>query len=245
LSAREQFAEDIVARKTAFRTTAPAHGPLTLRSRVVVLPAPRMPAGGFSPFQSAVKRAMDVSIAAALLVLLMPLLLAIAVVVWLDRRGPVLFRQKRLGLNGTPFDIIKFRTMQVLENGDDVRQAEPNDVRVTRIGRFLRALSLDELPQLINVLKGEMSLVGPRPHAIAHDKFFGALIDGYEQRQRVKPGITGLAQVSGLRGPTPTAEAMRRRVDVDLDYVRNARLALDFAILLRTPVEIFRRRNAV
>jgi exopolysaccharide biosynthesis polyprenyl glycosylphosphotransferase len=203
-----------------------------------------MQTGGFSPFQSGVKRLMDVSIAAIMLVLLAPLFLAVAVVVRLDSRGPAFFRQRRLGLNGKPFDIVKFRTMHVLENGDDVRQAEPNDARVTRTGRVLRASSLDELPQLFNVLKGEMSLVGPRPHAVAHDEFFGPLIEGYEQRLRVKPGITGLAQVNGLRGPTPTADAMRRRVDVDLDYVRNAHLLLDVAILLRTPLEIVRRRNA-
>jgi lipopolysaccharide/colanic/teichoic acid biosynthesis glycosyltransferase len=188
---------------------------------------------------------MDASFAAVLLVLLVPIFLAIAFIVRLDSRGPVFFRQRRRGLNGKPFDIVKFRSMHVLENGDDVRQAERNDARVTRAGRVLRAWSLDELPQLINVLYGEMSLVGPRPHAIAHDIFFGALIEGYEQRLRVKPGITGLAQVNGLRGPTPTADAMRRRVNVDLDYVRNAHLLVDVAILLRTPLEILRRRNAL
>ncbi len=204
-----------------------------------------MQTGGFSPVQCGVKRMMDVSIAAVLLVLLAPLFLGIAVVVRLDSRGPAFFRQRRRGLNGKPFDIVKFRTMHVLENGDDVRQAVPNDARVTRAGRVLRPWSLDELPQLFNVLNGEMSLVGPRPHAIAHDEFFGPLIEGYEQRLRVKPGITGLAQVNGFRGPTPTADAMRRRVDVDLNYVLNARLVLDIAILLRTPLEIVRRRNAL
>lgn len=243
MSTRDQFAEDIVVNKAAFQSAGRAQGAVTLHTRFVA-PA-RVQLGGLSPIQSSLKRAMDVSVAAVLLVCLAPLLLAVAAIVRLDSPGPVLFRQRRLGLNGQPFDIFKFRTMHVLENGDDVRQAEENDARVTRAGRFLRSSSLDELPQLFNVLVGEMSLVGPRPHAVAHDKYFAALIEGYEQRQCVKPGITGLAQVSGLRGPTPTAEAMRRRVDVDLSYVRNARLALDLVILLRTPLEMFRRRNAL
>jgi putative colanic acid biosynthesis UDP-glucose lipid carrier transferase len=207
-------------------------------------PSTHIRKGGFSPVQASIKRAIDVSLAAALLGFLAPLLGAIALIVWFDGAGPVLFRQTRLGLDGKPFDIFKFRTMYVLENGDHVRQAEQNDVRVTRAGRYLRALSFDELPQLFNVLKGEMSLVGPRPHALAHDKYFGALIEGYALRQRVKPGITGLAQVNGFRGPTPTPESIRGRVDFDLLYVRKANLLLDIAILLRTPLEILRRRNA-
>lgn len=244
LSTRDRFVEGLVVRKTAVQITARTQNPVVFRSRVVP-PSIRLTPSGFSPLQTRVKRAMDASIAALLLVLLAPILLAIAVIVRLDSRGPVFFRQRRRGLNGKPFDIVKFRTMHVIENGDDVRQAERNDARVTRAGRVLRAWSLDELPQLFNVLNGEMSLVGPRPHAVAHDKFFGPLIEGYEQRLRVKPGITGLAQVNGLRGPTPTTDAMRRRVDVDLDYVRNAHLLLDMAILLRTPIEIVRRRNAL
>lgn len=188
---------------------------------------------------------MDLIIAAALLVLLAPVLLTIGVIIRLDSAGPVFFRQRRRGLNGNQFEIVKFRTMYVQEDGDDVRQAEQDDVRVTRAGRALRSWSLDELPQLFNVLNGDMSLVGPRPHAVAHDKFFGGLIEQYDQRLCVKPGITGLAQVNGLRGPTPTTDAMRRRVEADLDYVRNAHVLLDVAILLRTPIEIVRRRNAL
>lgn len=244
MSPRDRFAKELAVGKTAFQAAARPHGAAALRSRAIV-PVSRPPAGGFSLLQSGIKRAMDVSIAVALLVLLAPVLLSIAAIIRLDSRGPVFFRQRRRGLHGEPFNIVKFRTMHVLEDGDDVRQAEPDDARVTRAGRILRCWSLDELPQLLNVLNGDMSLVGPRPHAVAHDNFFGSLIEGYDQRLRVKPGITGLAQINGLRGPTPTTEAMRRRVEVDLSYVRNAHLLLDIAILLRTPIEIVRRRNAL
>ena len=244
MSSHDRIAEELVAGKIPFPAAAQARTQPLLRLRSLP-PATRFRKSGFSPFQAGIKRAIDVSLAAALLVLLAPALGAIALIIRFDSAGPVLFRQTRLGLNGKPFDIFKFRTMHVLENGEHVRQAEPNDVRVTRAGRYLRALSFDEFPQLFNVLKGEMSLVGPRPHALAHDKDFGALIEGYALRQRVKPGITGLAQVNGFRGPTPTPESIRRRVEFDLLYVRNAHLLLDAVILLRTPLEIVRRRNAL
>jgi lipopolysaccharide/colanic/teichoic acid biosynthesis glycosyltransferase len=178
------------------------------------------------------------------LVFLAPFLVAIALAIRFESAGPSLFRQQRLGLNGKPFRIFKFRTMHVLEDGENVRQAEPNDERVTRVGRFLRSSSFDELPQLINVLKGEMSLVGPRPHAIAHDKQFGALIPNYALRQRIKPGITGWAQVNGFRGATPAVHLMRRRIDLDVWYALNASFVLDLKILLRTPCELLRQRNA-
>ncbi len=190
------------------------------------------------------KRALDLAVAGALLILLAPVLVAIALVVRFESAGPALFRQQRLGLNGKPFRILKFRTMHVLEDGEHVRQAVPNDERVTRVGRFLRAWSLDELPQFINVVKGEMSLVGPRPHAVAHDRQFGSLVTGYAQRSSVKPGITGWAQVNGLRGATPTIETIRRRVEHDVWYAQNASFLLDLRVLLRTPRELFRRRNA-
>lgn len=197
-----------------------------------------------SQVRTILKRGLDLAVSTAALILLVPFLAVIALVIRFESTGPSLFRQQRLGLNGEPFRILKFRTMHVLEDGEIVRQVEPNDKRVTRVGRFLRSSSFDELPQLINVLKGEMSLVGPRPHAVAHDRQFGALIANYALRQRVKPGITGWAQVNGFRGPTPSLHMMHRRVDLDVWYALNASLALDLKILLRTPLELFRRRNA-
>jgi exopolysaccharide biosynthesis polyprenyl glycosylphosphotransferase len=193
---------------------------------------------------AALKRAMDLVLAAGLLCVFAPLLLLIAVLIRLDSPGPILFRQMRLGLNGRPFDILKFRSMSVLENGDRIVQATRNDPRITRVGRILRKTSLDELPQLVNVLKGEMSLVGPRPHARAHDEHYEKLIEIYRLRQTVKPGITGWAQVHGLRGETPTLASMRSRVEHDVWYARNISLALDIEILVRTAFEIFRHRNA-
>ena len=192
----------------------------------------------------AVRRVLDVVVAAFFLVLLAPLLGLIALLIRLDSGGPVLFRQQRLGLNGKPFRILKFRTMYVLEDGDVIRQACPRDNRVTRVGGALRVSSLDELPQFVNVLMGDMSLVGPRPHAIAHDRLFGALIANYALRRSVKPGITGWAQIHGLRGATPTLELMRRRVDYDIWYAHHRNVLLDLEILARTPVEVLRRRNA-
>ena len=191
-----------------------------------------------------VKRSIDIAAAAALFAILAPLLALIAALVKLDSRGSVLFKQSRLGLSGVPFDIYKFRTMTVTENGSDVKQAQRGDARVTRVGHWLRRLSLDEFPQLINVIRGEMSLVGPRPHALAHDKYYAVLIENYELRQHVKPGMTGWAQVNGLRGPTSTPELMRRRVEFDIWYATNASIGLDIKILLLTAVEVFRQRNA-
>jgi exopolysaccharide biosynthesis polyprenyl glycosylphosphotransferase len=199
---------------------------------------------GASHDAAALKRAMDLVLAAGLLCVFSPLLLLIAILIRLDSPGPILFRQTRLGLNGRPFDILKFRSMSVLENGDRIVQATRNDPRITRVGRILRKASLDELPQLVNVLKGEMSLVGPRPHARAHDEHYEKLIEIYRLRQTVKPGITGWAQVHGLRGETPTLASMRERVEHDVWYARNLSLALDIEILVRTGFEILRHRNA-
>ena len=190
------------------------------------------------------KRVVDVVISSTALVLALPVLVLIALLIRLDSRGPVFFRQTRLGLNGRPFDIFKFRTMNVLENGDTIVQACENDKRITRVGSWLRTSSLDELPQLLNVLSGEMSLVGPRPHARAHDAYYAARIAEYEMRQTVKPGITGWAQVHGLRGETRTVEDMRERVAYDVWYAKNATLATDMFVLLRTPLEVFHSRNA-
>ena len=191
------------------------------------------------------KRAFDLLAAATLFIFLLPLFLVVALAIKLDSRGPVLFRQTRLGYRGQPFTIIKFRTMTVLENGDAIAQARQNDARVTRVGRFLRKSSLDELPQLINVIRGSMSLVGPRPHAAAaHDKLFSGIMPNYELRQHVKPGITGWAQVHGLRGETSTTDLMWRRVEFDIWYAKNANLLLDAEILLRTIGVVLGQKNA-
>ena len=190
------------------------------------------------------KRTIDLGVAIPALLLFAPFMAAIALWIALDSRGPVLFRQHRLGMGGRPFQILKFRTMTVLEDGEIVTQARKNDVRVTRAGRFLRQTSLDELPQLINVIAGDMSLVGPRPHAIAHDKYFAPLIANYDLRQQVKPGITGWAQVNGFRGETPTTEAMRQRVMLDLWYTHHWYPLLDLKILMRTARVVLNQGNA-
>jgi Undecaprenyl-phosphate glucose phosphotransferase len=192
-----------------------------------------------------VKRAEDLVLSAMLLVIAMPMMLLIALIIKFDTRGPALFRQKRFGFNNSPFSVLKFRTMRAEAANDAiVPQARRSDPRVTRFGRFLRRTSLDELPQLINVLNGEMSLVGPRPHAVAHNEHYAGTIDGYPRRHRVKPGITGWAQVRGLRGETETVDAMHERVKHDLYYIENWSLRLDLWILLRTAVAVFSRRNA-
>lgn len=190
------------------------------------------------------KRAVDVVGSALGLVLLLPLLLAIAVLIKCDSRGPVLFRQTRIGLGNRPFRVWKFRTMTCCENGSVIRQARPDDPRVTRIGRFLRRTSLDELPQLVNVLLGSMSLVGPRPHAVAHDAQFAGIVARYAERHAMRPGITGWAQVRGCRGETPNAAAMQRRVDLDLAYIEHWSPLLDVIILAMTLREVVRPQAA-
>jgi putative colanic acid biosynthesis UDP-glucose lipid carrier transferase len=183
-----------------------------------------------------VKRAIDVVLAAIFLVLLSPLLLVVACAIKLDSKGPVFFRQRRLGQNNAVFSIYKFRSMAVAEDGPVVVQATRNDHRVTRVGRFIRAASIDELPQLLNVLLGHMSLVGPRPHAIAHDQAFEQQFDLFSRRRRVKPGITGWAQVNGYRGETKTPEDIRRRMEYDLYYIDHWSIWLDIEIIARTLV---------
>jgi Undecaprenyl-phosphate glucose phosphotransferase len=200
--------------------------------------------GPLSRTEHLVKRAIDLIVATTVLVLFAPLLILSAIAIKLDSRGPILFRQDRLGFNGRSFKICKFRTMSTLEDGHSAIQARPIDDRVTRVGKVLRQTSIDELPQLFNVLGGSMSLVGPRPHAVAHDSRFDKLVRNYAFRQRVKPGLTGWAQVHGCRGPTPTTEHIERRVDYDLWYIDNWRLGLDLAILMQTPLEVIRGRNA-
>ncbi len=189
-------------------------------------------------------RLLDITISLIAIVLLLPLFALVSLAVTLDSKGPVLFCQRRHGRHGQVFGILKFRSMSVLEDGINVVQASANDARVTRIGRFLRASSIDELPQLFNVLSGEMSLVGPRPHAIAHDEYYAARIPAYLVRQRVKPGITGWAQVNGARGETPELSDMEKRVALDAWYVNRKSLALDLLILLKTPLAVLSRRNA-
>ncbi len=194
--------------------------------------------------QMLVKRMVDLVLGALALIVLSPVMIAAAVAIRLDSKGPIFFRQARTGLGNKPFYIFKFRSMYVLENGPNIRQACRNDPRVTRVGRFLRASSIDELPQLFNVLKGEMSLVGPRPHALAHDEFYAKQIANYELRQFVKPGITGWAQVNGMRGETASIESMRRRIEFDIWYAVNASLLFDFEIIARTVFEVCHPTNA-
>ena len=183
-----------------------------------------------------VKRAMDVAIALTLLTAISVPLLVVALAVQLDSKGPIFFLQRRGGFRRRPFLLIKFRTMSVIEDGAHIAQVLPHDARVTRVGRWLRRLWIDELPQLINVLKGEMSIIGPRPHAVAHDAQFRAVDTRYGRRFAAKPGLTGLAQVSGARGCVVDDEALRWRTDLDLQYIQNWSLWLDIWILLRTAV---------
>ena len=191
-----------------------------------------------------IKRAEDYVLGFLLLVVFSPLMLLAAIAIRLDSPGPVLFRQRRRGLNHRVIEILKFRTMTVMEDGDAVPQATRHDPRTTRVGRFLRRTSIDELPQLINVLRGEMSLVGPRPHALIHDEKWGELLETYANRHQVKPGITGLAQVEGWRGETRTRDRMQGRIEHDLLYIRNWSLALDLKILFRTVRAVICAENA-
>jgi undecaprenyl-phosphate galactose phosphotransferase/putative colanic acid biosynthesis UDP-glucose lipid carrier transferase len=197
-----------------------------------------------SKVELAAKRTLDLVSAGAGLVVLLPLLAVVSLAIKLDSPGPVIFRQSRRGFNGREFMIWKFRTMTVAENGRVIYQAKRNDERVTRVGRLLRATSIDELPQLVNVLRGEMSLVGPRPHALAHDDEYGKTIGKYAFRHHVKPGITGWAQVNGFRGGTPEPNLMKERIDLDLWYIDNWSFWLDLWIIARTCFEVARGRNA-
>ena len=174
---------------------------------------------------------MDVALSLAAILLLLPLLGLIALAIKWDSTGPALFRQHRTGRHGRIFEIYKFRSMTVLEDGAAVVQARVGDTRITRVGRILRILSLDELPQLFNVLSGEMSLVGPRPHAVTHDEYYSKRIRHYRLRQQVKPGITGWAQINGARGATPELSDMQARIELDVAYVRRESLWFDLQIL--------------
>ena len=203
------------------------------------IPALSMCETPFFGYRAIAKRATDVLISGAMLILAAPLMLTIAVLVRLSSPGPIIFHQRRYGLNGDEITVYKFRTMTVTEDGLTIVQASRTDPRTTRIGNFLRRYSLDELPQLINVLQGRMSLVGPRPHAVAHNEMYRRLIKGYMVRHKVKPGITGLAQVNGFRGETRTLAQMEARVRYDLEYLRNWSLELDMEILAKTALRVF------
>jgi putative colanic acid biosysnthesis UDP-glucose lipid carrier transferase len=190
------------------------------------------------------KRAFDVTLAVTTLALAWPALLAVAVAIKRSSPGPVLFKQRRYGLHGDEILVYKFRSMTVCEDGADVAQATPQDRRVTRVGAFLRRTSMDELPQILNVLEGKMSFVGPRPHAVAHNETYRKLINGYMIRHKVRPGITGWAQVNGLRGETSTVDLMKQRVQYDLDYLKNWSLWLDLKIIAKTALIVVNDRNA-
>lgn len=188
----------------------------------------------FTGTNQLVKRLSDIVLAACILVLISPILLLVAVGVKLSSPGPIIFKQRRNGLDGEEIIVYKFRSMRTQDNGHVVKQATKDDPRITRFGAFIRRTSLDELPQFINVLQGRMSIVGPRPHAVAHNEEYRKLIKAYMVRHKVKPGITGWAQVNGLRGETDTIDKMKARVEYDLEYLRNWSLALDLQIILRT-----------
>jgi putative colanic acid biosynthesis UDP-glucose lipid carrier transferase len=190
------------------------------------------------------KRLFDFALALATLPVTAPLMLLIAAGVKLSSDGPVLFKQRRYGLNGEDIYVYKFRTMTVCEDGNSVIQATRNDQRCTKLGRILRSTSLDELPQILNVLSGKMSFVGPRPHAVAHNEQYRKLISGYMIRHKVLPGMTGWAQVNGLRGETETLDKMRRRIEFDLDYLNNWSLWLDLKILLSSVPLVLRDKRA-
>jgi putative colanic acid biosynthesis UDP-glucose lipid carrier transferase len=190
-----------------------------------------------SPFHGVagwLKRTEDLVLGSLILALIALPMVAVAIAIKLTSPGPVFFRQRRFGLNAKEIRVLKFRTMTVCEDGPEIKQATQDDVRVTRLGKFLRRTSIDELPQFLQVITGKMSIVGPRPHAVAHNQAYRSLIQGYMLRHKVKPGITGWAQVNGLRGETDTLEKMEQRVRYDLDYITGWYLALDLKIIFLT-----------
>jgi Undecaprenyl-phosphate glucose phosphotransferase len=223
------------------RVRALTHYSSSAGQNVLAIEVQRAP---LSPAERLAKRAMDAVIASVALVFLLPVMVLTAIAIKLDGPGPVIFRQRRKGFNGQEFVMLKFRTMSVQEDGAVVSQAMRNDPRVTAVGRLLRSASIDELPQLLNVLSGEMSLIGPRPHALAHDDYFQKIVSDYAFRHHVKPGLTGWAQCNGSRGATPSREQIARRVKLDLWYINNWSLLLDIQILFKTFFEVIRKRNA-
>ncbi|HHS9776370.1 TPA: undecaprenyl-phosphate glucose phosphotransferase [Raoultella ornithinolytica] len=190
------------------------------------------------------KRLEDIIVSTLILILISPVLIFIALAVKLSSKGPVIFRQVRYGMDGKPIKVWKFRSMTVMENDEKVKQATKNDIRVTKVGKFLRSTSLDELPQFFNVLFGQMSVVGPRPHAVSHNEQYRSLIQGYMLRHKVKPGITGLAQINGWRGETDTLEKMEKRIEFDLLYIRGWSIWLDLKIIFLTVFKGFINKSA-
>jgi putative colanic acid biosysnthesis UDP-glucose lipid carrier transferase len=198
----------------------------------------------FCGYRGVVKRITDIALALSILVIAAPLMLALALTVRMSSPGPIIFAQRRYGLDGREITVWKYRTMSVLEDGAQIVQATREDARITPVGRFMRRYSLDELPQLFNVLQGRMSLVGPRPHAVAHNEEYRKLIKGYMIRHKVPPGMTGLAQVNGCRGETARVEDMQARVNYDLEYLRRWTPLLDLKILLLTALLLLRDEKA-
>lgn len=190
------------------------------------------------------KRLCDIILSTVILAVTFPVFMVISILVKITSKGPVIFKQKRYGLEGKEITVYKFRTMKVMEDGEKVEQARKNDTRLTRIGGFLRKTSLDELPQFINVLQGRMSIVGPHPHAIAHNEEYRKVINGYMIRHKVLPGITGWAQVNGYRGETETVDKMVARIQHDIDYIRNWSIALDLKIIVKTLLVVFTDKQA-
>lgn len=224
----------------AMMVTPQAHG-ARVESGLLLLDLQEPP---FSERGSLAKAVLDYALACVAIVVLAPLMLFIALAIKIDSRGPAFFVQSRHGYNNRIIRVFKFRTMTCADDGPIVPQAARDDKRVTRVGRLLRRTSLDELPQLLNVLRGELSLVGPRPHAVSHNEFYAASLDRYTNRHKVKPGITGWAQVNGFRGMTETEDAMRKRLDLDLLYINQWSLWLDIKILARTLAIPFHDNNA-
>jgi putative colanic acid biosynthesis UDP-glucose lipid carrier transferase len=198
----------------------------------------------FSGYNGFLKGISDIVFASCILVLILPVLMILAIGVKLSSPGPILFKQRRYGLDGHEILVYKFRSMTVTEDGEKVVQATKNDQRVTAFGKIIRKTSLDELPQFINVLQGRMSIVGPRPHAISHNELYRKLIKGYMVRHKVKPGITGWAQVNGFRGETETVESMQQRIDYDIEYLKKWTIGLDVKIILKTVILIFKDTKA-
>lgn len=210
---------------------------------VVGLPIMNMSASPVSGGAAMLKRVEDIVVSSLLIAILSPILLAIALIVKLESPGPIIFKQRRYGQDGREIIVWKFRSMTCTEDGTSVKQAQRNDTRITKSGYWLRRLSLDELPQLFNVLQGTMSLVGPRPHAVAHNEFYRTKVSGYMARHKIRPGITGWAQVNGCRGETAQIGDMEERVRYDLEYIRNWSVPLDFQILFRTVKTVMNTKN--
>jgi putative colanic acid biosynthesis UDP-glucose lipid carrier transferase len=200
-----------------------------------------------TPFTGAsglLKRLSDIVLSILILILISPLMLMVAIGVKLSSRGPVIFKQRRYGLDGKEIVVYKFRSMTTCDDGKEIRQATRDDARITRFGAFIRKTSLDELPQFVNVLQGRMSIVGPRPHAVAHNETYRKLIKGYMVRHKVKPGITGWAQVNGYRGETETVDKMEKRIEFDLEYLRNWSISMDLWIIVKTALLVVKDNSA-